>query len=313
MIEKSKLSELDALIDACLDSRLSEAEAERLSQWIEESREARRRYWEVASVHGMIEQSMQNASLKAVTGEEFVAPKSQLRRILSWPKITEMAAGIAIGILSASLVWAYKAPSNKQSKRETTEILFESFEDPPVEYPARFPKEAGVWCGDMKTVPPSKGVQPMRGDFLARMLPVPERKFSYARRILDLRTLPPAREGKRREVEVQASFFSLDTDRPTKYQIRLAVFSEEPEDVRPIWNDESVLFDRVLRHVGKNHITESSENDWHKLRASVEIPPGARSVVVSLAVADVGRDSTNSEHYLDAIRFRLVESPATSE
>lgn len=313
MIEKSKLSELDALIDACLDSRLNEAEAERLSQWIEESSEARQRYWDLASVHGMIEQSMQNASLKAVAGEEFVTPKSRLRKILSWPRITEMAAGIAIGILSASLVWAYKAPPNKQSKRKTTELLFESFENPTIEYSARFPKEAGVWHGDMTTVSPSKGVQPMRGDFVARMLPVPDRKFSYARRILDLSTLPPAREGKRREIEVQASFFSLNTESPTKYQIRLAVFSEEPEDVRPIWNDESILFDRVLRHVGKNHITETSENDWHKLRASVEIPPDARCVVVSLAVADVDRDSTNSEHYLDSIRFRLVESPGASE
>ena len=72
MKEKDNNSELDALIDACLDGRLSEAEADRLSQWIEESSEARERYWELASVHGMIEQSMQSASLKAATGEEFV-------------------------------------------------------------------------------------------------------------------------------------------------------------------------------------------------------------------------------------------------
>ena len=58
--------ELDALIQDCLDGQLSEAEAERLSHWIEESSEARQRYWQLASVHGMVEQSLQSASLKAV-------------------------------------------------------------------------------------------------------------------------------------------------------------------------------------------------------------------------------------------------------
>ncbi len=74
MQDKDNNSELDALIDACLDGRLSEAEADRLSHWIEESSEARERYWQLASVHGMIEQSMQSASLKAATGDEFVTP-----------------------------------------------------------------------------------------------------------------------------------------------------------------------------------------------------------------------------------------------
>ena len=165
----------------------------------------------------------------------------------------------------------------------------------------------------MTTVKPGDGVQPMRGKYVAKMSPVSERKFSYARRILDLSALPTAGTGKHREIDLQASFFSLNTEQPTKYQIRLAVFSEDPEDVRPIWNNESILFDRVLRHVGKNHITDSSGGDWHRMRASVEIPPDARCVVVSLAVADVGRDSTRSEQYLDAIRFRLIESPALGD
>ena len=72
MMKEKDNSELDALINACLDGRMSEAEADRLSQWIEESSQARQRYWELASVHGMIEQTMQGASLKAATGEEFV-------------------------------------------------------------------------------------------------------------------------------------------------------------------------------------------------------------------------------------------------
>ena len=58
-VSTERNDELDALIDACLDGHLSETEAESLSKRIEESSEARQRYWQVASVHGMIEQSMQ--------------------------------------------------------------------------------------------------------------------------------------------------------------------------------------------------------------------------------------------------------------
>ena len=312
MNEKRNDDELDAWIDACLDDRLNKEEAARLSQLIEESSEARKRYWEMASVHGMIEQSMQNASLKAVTGEEFPTAKEKPKRHFTWPRLTEIAAGIVFGILSASLVWAYKSPPLEKSPREITELLFESFEDPSAHYSARFPKEAGVWTGDMTIVAPTSGVEPRRGEYVAKMSPVPERKFSYARRILDLSTLPPLEAGKNREIRVQSSFLSLNSELPSHYQIRLAVFSESPEELRPIWNDASVLFDRVLQHVGKNHITDSSSSEWHKVRASIEIPPNARCVLVSLAVADVGHDA-HSEHYLDAIRFRMIETPAAAE
>ena len=74
MKEKSKHHELDAIFNACLEGELNEEEAAKLSQLIEGSSEARERYWQLASVHGLVEQSMQNASLKAATGQEFVAP-----------------------------------------------------------------------------------------------------------------------------------------------------------------------------------------------------------------------------------------------
>lgn len=180
-----------------------------------------------------------NASLKAVTGEEFTPPITKPERLSRWPRLTEIAAGIVIGILSASLVWAYKTPPLAESSRETTEILFESFEDPSVRSFGRFPGQAGVWHGDLTSVKPKNGMQAMRGDHVAKMSLLTERKFSYLRRIIDLSTLPPVVEGKNREIQVQSSFLSLNTEQPSHYQIRLAVFSENPEDLRPIWNDES--------------------------------------------------------------------------
>lgn len=313
MKEKKNDRELDALIDACLDGRLSEEEAERLSTLIEVSGEARDRYWELALVHGMLEQGLQRASIKAATGEVPAATKVTQGSFFRWPRLTAAAAGILIGIFSASVVRAYKEPLGKRSHREMTELLFESFEDPSVSYSARFPGRAGVWHGELSVIKAEEEIEAMRGNYVAKVSPVPDRKFSYARRIMDLSELPEAEEGKLREIEVQASFLGSNPDQPSQFQIRLGVFSEAPEDVRPIWNNEAVLFDRVLLHVGENHTTGPDEAGWHKMRTSVEIPPHARSLVVSLAVADAGENPARTDHYLDAIRFRLIESSVLPE
>lgn len=313
MNDKKSSDELDALIDACLDGRLNKREAAKLSTWVEESGEARDRYWELALVHGMLEQGLQTASIKAATGEEPSGIHGKSVSFLQWPRVTAAAAGVLIGIFTASAVWAYKPPLGKRSFRETTELHFESFEDPSVIYSARFPREAGIWHGELSVVRPEDGIRAMRGRHVAQFSPVPERKFSYARKIIDLSELPQVEEGKRREIEVQASFLGLESNQPSRFQIRLGVFDEAPEDVRPIWNNETVLFDRVLLHVGENHTTDIDDEGWHKMRTSVDIPPHAKSLVVSLAAADAGESPGRTEHYLDAIRVRLIETSILSE
>ncbi|MEZ5301437.1 MAG: hypothetical protein R3F11_12420 [Verrucomicrobiales bacterium] len=90
--------ELDDLIDACLDGRLSEAEAAKLSELIEGSADARARYWEMASVHGLLEQALQQASLKAAIGQSSPAPAG-FARFLQWRALPPAAAETAIGML----------------------------------------------------------------------------------------------------------------------------------------------------------------------------------------------------------------------
>lgn len=307
-----KNSELDALINDYLEGQLDEGEAAKLSEWIENSSEVRKRYWELASVHGLLEQSLQKASLKVATGEGAVVPMRSWN-LLRWQPLTAVAAGIVIGIFSASMVWAYKAPLGMRALPETMEVLFESFEDPTTRLFARFPTEAGLWFGRITSVPQSEGVVAFRGDHVAKFGTVPGRKFTYARRILDLTEYPEVEEGKTRRVEVNASFFSSEPDVSAQYQIRLGAFSQEPEAVRPIWNHEDILFDTVLQHVGQNFVTEPGQGGWKKLRASLELPPGTRSFVISLGAGNAESDSAPTEHYLDAVRVRFHDSSIIPE
>ncbi|MGI9444408.1 MAG: hypothetical protein ACR2N1_18190 [Rubripirellula sp.] len=308
MKEKDHNSELDALIDACLDGQLSKAEADRLSRWIEESSEARDRYWQVAAVHGLIEQSMQSASLKAATGQDFVTPV-KTDEGFRWSRINAVAAGMVIGIFSASMVWAYAVPRGKQTRDESKEIVFESFENPENKWTRRFPVIANKWSGGVRSVPVSDDVPALDGTCIGQFIAPTTWKFAYARHLIDLDEHPKRDEEHIRSVQVEASFLTSNPQQSSVFQIRLAAFSQEPEAVRPIWNDHDLLFDTVLGHVGRNYTTELGQQTcWHKLRAAIEVPPGTRSVVISLGVRGDESGSATSDHFVDAVRVRLVDT-----
>ena len=300
--------ELDALIDVCLDSRLSEAEADRLSHWIEESSEARERYWQLASVHGMIEQSMQSASLKAATGEEFVTPV-KTEGILRWSRITSVAAGILIGIFSASLVWAYTIPLVSQKQRVSREIVFESFEDPEVRPPGRFPTNANQWFGKMLSVPGDARMPAAEGNRLGKFENVPKHRFTYARYVVDLDEHAEPSDEHTRSIEVSGSFFSPDLDHTSVFRIDVVAFGEAPEAVHPVWIDREHFDDVVLQQVGRNYSPEpDGQPAWHDVKVSMEIPAGARSVVVSLGSGKRAPGGAGSDRYLDAVRVHLVDT-----
>lgn len=300
--------EIDTLISACLDGCLSDADADRLSRWIEESSEVRQRYWELASVHAMIEQSMQSTSMKAITGQVVVpAPKSG--SYFRWSRITSVAAGILIGIFSASMVWAYAVPLASQTQRVSKEIVFESFEDPQMKSPGRFPTNANRWFGGMLSVPGKGGMPAVEGTRLGKFENVSKYRFTYARYVVDLDEYAEPSDEHTRSIEVSGSFFSPDLDPTSVFRIDVAAFGEAPEAVQPVWIDREHFDDVVLQQVGRNHSPELSDQPiWHEVKVMMEIPSGARSVVVSLGSGKRAPGGAGSDRYLDAVRVKLVDT-----
>ena len=306
---EKKERELDDLLNKYLDGNLSEVDARALSTEIEESAEVRERYWELASIHGMVEQTMQSASLRATTGRESVEPERRTR-VAGFSRIKTGIAGLAIGVFSASVVWAFKLPQDNQPQPKIQEIVSESFEESDAGFKGRFPTEAGKWFGDISSISVGQKISSASGVRVAQFLDNPKAKFAYARYLIDLDEYAKPGQNHSRSVRVEASFFASNPDDSSVFQIRLAAFSQEPQEVRPIWNNQEVLFDQVLQHVGRNHITKpGQDSEWHKLGASIEVPPGTRSVVISLGAGMVDSNADKSSHYLDNIRVSLVDSP----
>lgn len=307
-MEKKK-RELDDLLNKYMDGNLSEEDARVLSTQIEESAEVRECYWELASIHGMVEQTMQTASLQATTGRESAEPKRRTR-IPGLSRIKTGIAGLAIGVFSVSVVWAFNLPQDKKSNQEVRKIVTESFEESDTGFKGRFPTEAGKWFGEISSISEDEMTSSATGFRVAKFLDNSKAKFTYARYLIDLDEYAKPGQNQSRSVRVEASFFASNQNESSVFQIRLAAFSQEPQEVRPIWNDQEVLFDQVLQHVGRNHITKSGQKpDWQRLEASIDIPPGTRSVVISLGAGMVASNADKSSHYLDDVRVSLVDSP----
>ena len=309
MKKDKNISDLDDVLNKYLDGSLTEEEAMDLSNRIEESSEVRERYWELASIHGMVEQTMQSASLQATTGRESAEPERR-PRVSGLSRIKTGIAGLAIGVFSVSVVWAFNLPQDEKSDQEIREIVSESFEDPGKEFKSRFPSEAGKWFGEISSISADEAISSASGVRVAQFIDNPKVKFSYARYLIDLDEYAKPGQNQSRSVRVEASFFASNPDDSSVFQIRLAAFSQEPQEVRPIWNDQEVLFDQVLQHVGRNHITKPGQKpDWQRLEASIEIPPETRSLVISLGAGMDDPNGDKSSHYLDEVRVSLVDSP----
>ena len=138
---EKKERELDDLLNRYLDGNLSEEDARALSTQIEESPEVRKRYWGLASIHGMVEQAMQSASLQATTGRESAEPVRRARAS-GLSRIKTGITGLAIGAFSASGVWAFKLPQENQPQPKIQEIVSEGFENPEQNFKRRLPNEA---------------------------------------------------------------------------------------------------------------------------------------------------------------------------
>jgi hypothetical protein len=305
-----KTEELDHLIHHCLEDCLSESEAARLSELLEHSAEARERYWATAAVHGLLEDSLQQASVRVIAGQETRSQISTVRWF-HWRPLTAAAAGLAFGICGASMVWAYALPMANRTEERTMATLTEGFENAELTPSRGFPRRANEWSGDLSApVTAESGVAPIEGDRMVRLEQASpnSRQFTYAWRIMDLAEHPAPNEAETRKVEVSATFNTAGEARPLRYQIRLAAFSQEPGEVRRIWNHEPMLFDTVLQHVGRNVLVEADETGWQNVQASMDIPPGTRSVLISLAASEEDFTSAPKEYYLDDVQARIVVS-----
>jgi hypothetical protein len=131
--------------------------------------------------------------------------------------------------------------------------------------------------------------------------------LGFLQQIIDVSSLPQAGEGEMRVVEVIASFHAGQPGERERYTLRIASFKEAPENIRSLW--EGVTWrdmDKISLTFSKTGLTAPVDAEgWQTLSAIVEVPAGARSVVISLAAGRFERKAPKTPHYVDDVRAEL--------
>lgn len=305
-----KANELDAAIEACLDDWLSEAEAEQLSQLLEDSAEARERYWEMASIHGLLEQSLQSASLKAATRE---APLTSVdpKRFLRWSPVAA-AVGMMVGVLSTAAVFGFLLPKDGVARPSLVPVVEDAFEDPSQTFKRGMARHANEWFvhGQAEILKPDS-LKPFSGEHVLKLAPNPERKRGQVHYLIDLRDYPEVLESEQRFIRVASQIQSSGVGRGG-YAIRIGAFAELPEEVGAIWANPSEIEERALQQVSRRTPKNDNQTGWQELTTDMSIPEGTRTVIVGIS-ASLGRNEfEDSERYLDAVTMNFFVEPADS-
>lgn len=219
------------------------------------------------------------------------------------------AAGLIIGLFSASMLWAYVVPREGGITRTSLTIASQDFEDADMKLRPHLPRKANEWLGRLVSVEPREGLSPIQGTRVGQLSPVPGHRSEYTRYLVDLDDFPELPQGHEQSLEVRAFFSAPFTEQKPRFSVELAAFSEAPVDVRQAWIEQREFGDRVLQEVARNYLPKSDEQaSWHEVTASLEIPEGTRSVVISLGIRALDPDKPVSDFYLDAIEVNLVDT-----
>lgn len=293
------------LMRRCLDGEASDEESVQLEDLLRNDPEFRKDYLRYLNV---------DLALAALPKRAPQSDRSGRRMVTfpQWRPLAAAAAGLVFGLFCATVAWALVAgkPVDQDvvGARVVIPILTESFESPTTPIIEGFPSRTGEWGGDRaQIVSATPQRRPLDGDSVLSLESSADSNLGYLQQIVDVSSFPHAREGEMRVIEVIASFLADQPGERERYTLRVASFKEAPENIRSLW--EGVTWrqmDTITLTLSKTGLsTPIDASGWQTLSAMVEVPAGARSVVISLAAGRLDRKAPKTPHYVDDVRAEL--------
>jgi hypothetical protein len=299
-----KPNELDTLIEDCLEGRLSEPDAARLSTHLEQSAEARTRYWEAASIHGLLEHTMQNASLRAVTGQT-LPTLSKINRWFAWRPLTAAAAGIVFGMFCTSVAFGFGA----RSVEKVLSLLQESFEGGPAPLVTGMPQEVNLWSGDYsEIVERYEGVKPKDGTKMVRVLRSDYEGKTSSKpslqgdlmRVVDVRPfLREANGGGEVVITLSALFNAAPFPEAEHYEGAVTLWALGPQ----FPTEENLMDDALAHSVGLCRPLDRDPATWQSTSTRLLLPPGTERVLLKVAFTPVPASGESLSPLPDHVTF----------
>lgn len=317
--------ELD-LLHGYLDETLPDDRLPRLQSLLRESAEARRTLRSLCTVDAKLQEC---AAADPATWRLMALPPpppfSSRSGFQGWlgklRPLTAAAAGLVIGLFSASMVFAYASPRFAETRETVRRLWNESFEFGVAETAPGLPREAGIWSGDeARVVAAEQGLQPKDGGrmlrFVSATFPGEEAKRSAwgdVYRLVDLRgQVSPGKSALRLSANFDAMQFPASEEYSCFVEL-CALESDLANAPQPLvlpWVRENSASVTARKYPMKG------DGVWQEARVEVPVTPQTRFVLVHLAIqrrkpSPPAEPVHFSGHYLDEVKLELLTSPNT--
>lgn len=310
--------ELSRLVSRLSDGSLTPQEAARLNELLQADPAAQEAYLDHMALDALLEREF-GGELPAFARQTPPAPARRwpsldLKRLFRGP----LFAGIALGGLSASAVWAYALPRIATPAARELPLAHSSFESSAPIPPDGIPVAFGQWSGDFtEQVGPESGIAPREGDRMLRFLRADDSRTeagtvslsSELWQIIDVAELRKSLPAGSATLEFSANFNSLpDPGNRFSCGVSIHAFDGSLKDAHMLWRNR---VDQALASGTKEEVLEPNGGEWRRVSTQIVLPADATFLLVQLLMRDRTKDlSATAEfpgHFADGCSLRLLE------
>jgi hypothetical protein len=237
------------------------------------------------------------------------APKAEtaLRtspRWFAWRPLTAAAAGLVIGLFSASMVFGFGV----RSLEKVVSLLQESFEGGPAPLVKGIPQDVNLWSGDYSEIVETyEGVKPKDGTKMARVLRSDfEGKASSKpslqgdlMRVVDVRPFLREANGGEVVITLSALLNAAPFREAERYDGAVTLWALGPQ-----FPTEDNLMDDALAHsVGLCRPLDRDPATWQKASTRLLLPPGTEMVLLKASFRPMPASSESQSPLPDHVTF----------
>ncbi len=249
---------------------------------------------------------MASGVLQQITRE--VREVSKARQRHGWWQLAAALAGLVIGLLSASVVYAL----GSRSTGRLIPLLQESFETGPAPLLKGVPRDPARWSGDYsEVVGPQQGLKPgdglkmvrlLRSDHEGRNIPRPSRQGDLMR-IIDLRPLLNAAAGTEAVVTLSALFNAISFPAGEHYDGMVTVYALATDVHLQAATEDTIKRDALGFSLGRFGGLDRDPASWQQASAQLLLPRGTAFVMLKVSVMRMPSETDNADGLPDAVGF----------
>lgn len=299
------MNDVDNLIGSYFDGTLSPEQKGAIEELLTQSPEARQRFRLLATIEdGLVERALKFTPAEIQTPPSPPALK-ETDRVLSWRPLAAAITGLVIGALSATVLWAQATPKVPRLERINIPLSDPGFEETNTPIPTVTPRVFNRWNGDPSHTVSSGDsiVKPKEGEFMLKMLPVEDRKYSRIEQIVDVGHLVPAKGGR---ITFSASVICAGAARQSKTILVLRSFNM---DFREISGSREKLQEQVTCETRRTVFSSPGSTEWLTGELTMDLPENTKTLVFEIAAVDLPKASSESSRYIDDIKAEIVVTP----